>query len=295
MKFEKEVVEAYNELQNPKFFEEHWSHKESFFAHQVFRYNVTFKAIKKYAKKNATMLDLGTYPGLFQQFLDKALPLKISFSGLGFSKEFKKVYKKFPCYDIDFEKKEYNKKIKGSFDTVTCMNIIEHLDYPNRLLDSANFYMKKGGYIFLTTDNASNFFSITKILRGGSAFEHLTQSKIFFTGDWKPHVRYYSKEDLQFLLTYSGFEIVDHEFFDHRNHEYLDNLKRKKSSIKKILVETFLQPLFPYIKDHHMIVAKKVVEFDKLDSLRPQPTDNMVEWLKIRKEWKDYKIFRGLR
>ena len=73
-----------------------------------------------------------------------------------------------------------------------------------------------------------------------------------------------SKTVLFFLLNYSGFKVIEHNFFNLRARQYKLNknvLVRNQTSLKGRILE-FIENIFPFYKDHHFIVAKKVVSFD---------------------------------
>ena len=67
-----------------------------------------------------------------------------------------------------------------------------------------------------------------------------------------------------------------------------DKLVRKKISLKTRILE-LIENVFPIYKDHHMIVAKKVVNFDDLDNIRMLSTNSTDEWISYR--YKKFEIF----
>ena len=60
------------------------------------------------------------------------------------------------------------------------------------------------------------------------------------------------------------------------------------SQLKARLLE-LIENVFPIYKDHHMIVAKKVVNFDDLDNIRMLTTNSTDEWISYR--YKKFEIF----
>ena len=84
---------------------------------------------------------------------------------------------------------------------------------------------------------------------------------------------------------------MKHFNFNLRAREYEvnnDKLVRKKISLKARILE-LIENVFPIYKDHHMIVAKKVVNFDDLDNIRMLTTNSTDEWISYR--YKKFEIF----
>ena len=69
------------------------------------------------------------------------------------------------------------------------------------------------------------------IIKGESPNVNFILSSKFYIGNNRPHHREYSKSELKFLLEYSGFEILEHEFFDREQGDY--HIKNKKIIKKK--------------------------------------------------------------
>ena len=150
----------------------------------------------------------------------------------------------------------------------------------------------------LTTDNISTLKNILRMIVGGkSPNEGLIKSKIFYNGEWRPHVRIFSKDELFFLLNYSGFKVIEHSYFNLRAREYKLNNKelvRNRRSFKGRVLE-FIEYIFPFYRDHHFIVAKKVVKYGDLDAIRMLPTSSTDEWISYRYNMNKYEIFNKTR
>ena len=43
---------------------------------------------------------------------------------------------------------------------------------------------------------------------------------MFYIGNHRPHHREFSKRELEFLLKHSGFEVIEHEYFDREQGEF---------------------------------------------------------------------------
>ena len=260
----------------------------------AYRYAVTLSYLSKFINNHSKLIDFGSFPGQLQKLIFEKFNIKSTLVGLGLNNNFKSYFSDFSILETNLENKQRFNKIKETYNLATALNIIEHMEYPNALLDSINYFMQPNGILILTTDNISSLNSIKAIIRGKSPNENLTKSKIFFNGDWRPHVRIFSKDELTFLLNYSGFSVIEHSYFDHKSREYKlidDKLKLKKKSLRNKFVD-LLKDRYSYTKDHHIFVAKKRVSYSELNSLRPLPTSSLNKWIDTRKSCLDYKIFK---
>ena len=303
MKLDKEIKLIENWLKNNNqdlpFFSDFKLKKMGFTYVQslVYRYALVLNFLTKYNSSISSekCIDFGSYPGQLQELIFETLGVKFDLSGLHFDSSFKDYFSEYNILDFDFEKPvsnsnlEQNKELYGFAST---FNTIEHMEYPNMLLDNINFFTKMGGHLILTTDNISTLKNIRRMILGGkSPNESLVKSKLFYFGEWRAHVRILSKDELFFLLNHSGFKVIEHVNFNLRAREYSiinNKLVRKKISFKAKILES-VENLFPMYRDHHLIVAKKVVNFDDLDSLRMKPTNSTDEWISYR--YKKFEIF----
>jgi len=268
----------------------------TFVGSNVYRYALILKILKKYQSSDnqEKCIDFGSYPGQLQEIMFTFLKIKFELSGLHFNKSFKDYFSNYKIHDFDFEKPIEGdlKENKETYNLTTSFNTIEHMMYPNRLLDNVNYFTKMDGHLILTTDNIATLKNILRMILGGkSPNESLIKSNYFYHGEWRAHARIFSKDELFFLLNHSGFKVVEHFNFNLRAREYVvnnDKLVRKKLSIKGRILE-LIENVFPIYKDHHLIVAKKVVNFDELDSIRMLSTDSTDKWISYR--YKKFEIF----
>ena len=275
----------------------------TFVGSNVYRYALILNKLSRYidVSKSNKYLDFGSYPGQLQALIFDTFKVKFDLSGLHFSNIFKGYFSEYKILDFDFEESPSDSnldKSKEKYNLSTSFNIIEHMEYPNRLLDNINYFTKNGGILMLTTDNISTVKNILRMIVGGkSPNEGLIKSKIFYNGEWRPHVRIFSKDELFFLLNYSGFKVIEHSYFNLRAREYkLNNgmLIRNNRSFKARVLE-FVENIFPFYRDHNFIVAKKVVDYDELDSVRMLPTSSTDDWISYRYNIDKYEIFNRTR
>jgi 2-polyprenyl-3-methyl-5-hydroxy-6-metoxy-1,4-benzoquinol methylase len=262
----------------------------------LYRYALILNKLGKYVDVKSKCIDFGSYPGQLQEIIFATFKIKFDLSGLHFSNDFKRHFSDYKIIDFDFESSSINhhfEKSKDVYDLSTTFNTIEHMEYPNMLLDNINYFTKLNGHLILTTDNISTFKNILRMVFGGkSPNESLVKSKLFYNGEWRAHIRIFSKDEMYFLLNHSGFKVIEHSYFNLRAREYLLNTEeipiRKKLGLKRKLLE-ILENLCPFYRDHHLIVAQKVVSYDDLDNLRMLPTSSTDEWISYR--YKKYEIF----
>ncbi len=248
------------------------------------------------------VMDVGAWPGnmiklikdLFKDRLSECAAIGLSFDKK-FIYEFNKQNVKCISTEIDPSFPHAKKSIDwqiDNYDLALLLDTIEHLVEPNYCLDQINKSLKMNGYLIITTDNITNFLYIQDMLRKGKSpnVPYLLSSKVYI-GDWRPHNREFSKEELSFLLEYSGFEIIKHEYFDRKQTEYKFNSTKSKIVDHKIkwgikhgifLAAKYLAYCIPHLRNHQVLLAKKVKEIDDIQNIRHK-TNSVEEWLKLRK------------
>ena len=123
--------------------------------------------------------------------------------------------------------------------------------------------------------------------RGSSPNVHPVLSSMFYKGNHRPHHKEFSKEELKFLLNYSGFEIENHQYFDRMQGEFkIVNNKLKKNNLNlslKNLAKLSLKKIFytlPHLRNHQILLAKKNENIDEMN--RINPTSSEKEWMSLR-------------
>ena len=251
--------------------------------------------------KNPKILDVGAFPGNMVK-LSKKIFKNISeycAIGLDLDKKFIEKMKEYnvKCVDTEIDpqfpeaKKTVEWEIKN-FDVCFLLDTIEHLVDPTFCLDEINKSLKTDGYLIITTDNITNFLYIADMLRKGqSPNVHPVLSSMVYRGNHRPHHREFSKAELEFILNRCGFIVIEHEYFDRKQGDYFIDKKNnsiKKHKIKKRLKNIIFELikntgfLIPHLRNHHIILAKKIKNIDELIQTRVT-TNSMEEWLKIRK------------
>ncbi len=274
------------------------------------RFYIIMLTVNKYLKENSSILDVGIYPGImpkiFKEFYPKNNNYNYFGAGLGFSEEFKKEMKKLKVklIDVDLDKRiKKNNKIKSSIllsdnkiDFVFLTDVIEHFFDPMNALYEINRTSKIGSYLILTTDNLTRFHLVLSALLGRSNNVPLIEGHFFFDGDWRPHFREYSKNELTLMLKWAGYNVVEHQYFSAKHGEYkiqngkITKTKKPRISFKNDIItvsEKILSKIFPHFKDNQIIVAKKNKEFFELNKTSPKLVSDPTDWMELRKKFSE--------
>ncbi len=246
-----------------------------------------------------SVVDVGSYPGCFLKILRRFCGEDIEYTGigLGFSDEYTSTMEKLGArlfateLDPDFiEPKVVKDWPVSNVDCCLFLDVIEHLVNPIHCLDRINNSLRMGGKLIITTDNIAAFGYIYHMLkRGGSPNTPPARSHLFYRGDWRPHFKEFSREELRFFLEYCGFKLIKHEYFERKQgNYYLDQrglcnnkYRHRYGGIKSVALKLLLRYL-PHVRNHQVLIAEKVVEFREAARTRPAPTRDMNEWLRIR-------------
>ena len=84
----------------------------------------------------------------WQQIIYDIYKVKFHLSGLHFNDDFRRYFSTYQVLDFDYEKplgEDSFKLSKEVYNISTAFNIIEHMEYPNKLLDNINYFTKKDG------------------------------------------------------------------------------------------------------------------------------------------------------
>ena len=289
-------------------FRENIKNKHSFIINFVRLYKVSI-FLEKLRVNNLIspkILDVGAFPGNMVMLSKSIFGNVKEYCAIGLDLDEKFIEKmkehNVNCVNTEIDPQFPNaKKIKEwkveNYDICLLLDTIEHLVNPTFCLDQINKSLRKDGFLIVTTDNITNFLYVADMLRKGTSPNvHPLLSSMTYIGNHRPHHREFSKEELQFLLECSGFEIIKHEYFDRKQGDYFidkkNNSIRKhkiKKRIKNIIYELIKNTGFmiPHLKNHHIILAKKVKNIDEITKNRVA-TESKEEFLKIRKSTLGY-------
>ena len=138
------------------------------------RFNLIIKEVSKHLRINSQILDLGCGNGLMSYEFRKE---QIYYKGVDFSEvAIKEAKKNSP--NFDFEIVDLNKyEIKENYDIILILDVLEHIDNPERLLEQA---LKKGKIIIINSPFKDTIKDKTHIHEFGKEFfsKYLTDGLI---------------------------------------------------------------------------------------------------------------------
>lgn len=126
--------------------------------------------------------------------------------GIGVDKEISEqnLSSKIRIFNIDLDQGVLPLR-NSSFDIVTAIAVIEHLEEPVAVLEEANRVLKPGGTLVLTTPSP----------RAKRVLEFLAfKVGIISKADIREHKNYFSKPQLIEILSRIGFDKISHCYFE---------------------------------------------------------------------------------
>lgn len=136
------------------------------------------------------------------------------------------------------------------FDGCMVNDVIEHLhESPRELLNNAGYWLREGGYLFVTMPNCVSLRKRLAVLGGRSNYPSV---QMFYQciGPWRGHLREYTLAEQEYILRKSGFNIL----FSSTYHGMID--VRLKSNFVKYLYKTVCL-LLPTLRESLATVAQK--------------------------------------
>lgn len=162
-----------------------------------------------YKDMKLNCLDIGCGGGLLSESLAR-LPNVRSVKGIDMTPEVISVAREHAKLDPILESKlEYQVTSlddvpnSETFDVVTCMEMLEHVEYPSVVLKEALSHVKPGGYLFLSTINRDFVSWFTTIFMG----EHILKIVPLGTHTYSKYIKEAEIED--FMTTIKDFEVID--------------------------------------------------------------------------------------
>jgi 2-polyprenyl-3-methyl-5-hydroxy-6-metoxy-1,4-benzoquinol methylase len=207
------------------------------FDHQV----EVFK--KHFAIKNARVLDIGCGGGLFLSLLKSqganvvGIELSDSRAQYASKKHGLEIHKR--PIESDFWQKGY----PNYFDAVTLWDVIEHVNFPSRTLQSAANVLKKGGLLLIDTPCRDSFYhqagELTYRLSGG---RFPTFLNAMYSSHLFGHKQIFSRKEMKELFASVGLKVIELQTFHELSFPYDFYLKKLFHS------ETVVKVLLPVVR-----------------------------------------------
>lgn len=200
--------------------------------------------VKKHLSLNeAKVLDIGCGGGLFLSLLkqDGAEVVGIELSDS--RAQYAKIKHDLEIHKYAIEDDFWQKGYANSFDAVTLWDVIEHVNYPFQVLQSAANVLKQGGLLFIDTPCRDSFYH-----QFGEFTYRLTKGKYptFLNAMYSSHLfghkQIFSTTEMKHLFESAGFEIVDLHKFHELSFPYSFYLKKLFKS------ELLVHLLLPAVK-----------------------------------------------
>lgn len=216
---------------------------------------------KQLPLKNAQILDIGCGGGLFLSLLKReganvtGIELSDSRAQYAATKHGLTIHK-HPI-ENDFWQKGY----ANYFDAVTLWDVIEHVNYPLRTLQSAANVLKTGGLLLIDTPARDSFYhqvgEVTYRLSGG---RFPTFLNAMYSSHLFGHKQIFSTAEMKDIFTSSGLEVIQLQKFHELSFPYefyLQKLLRSEALVKVSLpaVRAFFR-LFK-IRNKMLVIGRK--------------------------------------
>jgi 2-polyprenyl-3-methyl-5-hydroxy-6-metoxy-1,4-benzoquinol methylase len=145
-----------------------------------------------------------------------------------------------------------------SYDAVIMCETLEHLNYnPLPVLLEINRILRPGGIFYASMPNLTSLINRMKMLLGHSIHNSIQDFEKQLSGQHNMivgiHWREYTKQEAAEMLRYSGFELMQHDFFSLR------------ASLAGMFIYTFCKSLRPYQK----IISRKKHRVQKEFTFHP--------------------------
>ena len=162
--------------------------------------------------------------------------------------------------------------IKGKenyFDAVLLIDIIEHLHRsPRDLLNYSISSLKTGGLLLIGTPNSVALAKRVKVLLGKTNY---VSANLFYwsIGEYRSHVREYTKSELKQVLSYHNLTVVNSKMRNILTD--MTDMTNQGAFFQKIIVKTYklISGLYPNFRDTIVISGKKPKDW--------HPTNNSIK------------------
>lgn len=180
--------------------------------------NIETKTVVDWTDSDKKVLELGCHTGYLSEWLQKQ---GCEVTGIDLNSQALEIAKPYLTKAIfaDLETEEFWSQIKGnSYDTITCMHVLEHLTNPWETLQKLSQHLKSNGEIIIALPNINNAKDRYNMLFG--EFNYTVEGVMD-----KTHLRFFNQKTTRELIDSAGLSIIDyfspwqvnpfHHFIDH--------------------------------------------------------------------------------
>jgi 2-polyprenyl-3-methyl-5-hydroxy-6-metoxy-1,4-benzoquinol methylase len=190
-------------------------------------------------RKNTKVLDVACAQGNYSIALAEmgytvfATDINMNFLTYANIKDDKNLVEFISCNAFSMPFKE------SSFDLIILGELLEHVAYPENLVDYVSKFLKKDGFLLITTPNGSNLLNKLPNLSDISDRETLIEKQ--FGPDAKDHLFLLTKEECFGILKLLNFTIIDFYFG------------------KTLLINRYSKFIFKYVPDHCILLFENFI------------------------------------
>ena len=201
--------------------------------------------------KNKLVCDIGSNDGnLLSYFMDKSKVVGITPEDIGN----KAIAKGIPTI-IDYFKKESSKKIIENFgnpDIITATNVFAHIDNPNEVMENISFLLKKDGLFIVEVHYLKSLIETNQ-----------------YDTIYHEHMRYYSLECLNNLLSSHGFKIFNAKLINtHGGSIRVFASRSNNFNVSKSFYQILENEQKFLYEENNLFSYKKIVQKQKIDLLK---------------------------
>jgi 2-polyprenyl-6-hydroxyphenyl methylase/3-demethylubiquinone-9 3-methyltransferase len=217
---------------------------------------------KYLALQNAKILDIGCGGGLFLSLLQQKGAQVTGIELSDSRAQYAKTRHGLPIDKHPIESAHWQNGYAQHFDAVTLWDVIEHVNYPFRTLQSAANVLKEGGFLFIDTPCRDSFYhqigALTYRLSGG---RFPTFLNAMYSSHLFGHKQIFSTREMKDLFTSVGLKVVELQMFHELSFPYdfyLRKLLRSELLVKLSYpaVRAFFW-LFK-IRNKMLVIGKKI-------------------------------------
>ncbi|MBU0953690.1 MAG: class I SAM-dependent methyltransferase [Nanoarchaeota archaeon] len=144
----------------------------------------------------------------------------------------------------------------ASFDAVTCIEVIEHMNAPYYLVQELGRVLKLGGTLIITTPNILNWYSRWKFFKEGYFNEYFSEKEYLEQGDH--HVSPIHFWQLRWFLKEAGMQVKTVTANQFAGTFNTSSAKMLFFSLLTLPVRPFLRPADKAILEGDILVVKAV-------------------------------------